>query len=187
MSLPSDTELGPLLLARARSAIQEHVSGRGTLSDEPRLSQRGACFVTLTRDGTLRGCMGSVRAQRPLADDVALNAVAAATRDPRFEPVGKEELNALCVEVSLLSEPAFLEFRSESELLTQLRAGIDGLMLFAGCRNAVFLPQVWEQLPDPADFLAALKRKAGLPAHRPADDLHAASFTVRKWKESQLP
>lgn len=184
MPLPPDTELGALLVARARAAIAQHFSGDAPLGTEPRLAERGACFVTLTREGALRGCVGSVRAQRPLGEDVALNAVAAATRDTRFDPIGHDELNVLRIEVSLLSEPRFLDFRDEAGLLEQVRAGVDGLMLFAGCRNAVFLPQVWEQLPQPDMFLAALKQKAGLSPQRAADDLMAAAFTVRKWSEA---
>ena len=183
MPLPPDTELGPLLLAHARAAIAAHLAGHAPLPPEPRLAQRAACFVTLTRAGALRGCLGSVRPQRPLSEDVAHNAVAAATRDTRFPPVTAAELAALRIEVSLLSEAEFLDFRDEADLLAQLRPGIDGLHLFAGCRNAVFLPQVWEQLPTPADFLAALKHKAGLTPQRPADGLMAARFTVRKWRE----
>jgi len=183
MLMLPDTELGPLLLSRARDAIRQRLHDGSPLPGDPRLNGPGATFVTLTRDGDLRGCVGSVRAQRPLGEDVATNAVAAATRDTRFEPVTRAELNDLRVEVSLLSDPQFLEFASEEELLHQLRPEVDGLMLFAGCRSAVFLPQVWAQLGEPALYLAALKEKAGLPAGRRADDLMAAAFTVRKWKE----
>jgi AmmeMemoRadiSam system protein A len=183
MLMLSDTELGPLLLGRAREAITQRLHDGSTLAGDPRLDGPGATFVTLTRDGDLRGCVGSVRAQRPLGEDVATNAVGAATRDTRFAPVTRAELNDLRVEVSLLSDPQFLEFASEDELLQQLRPEVDGLMLFAGCRSAVFLPQVWTQLREPSLFLAALKEKAGLTAGRSADTLMAAAFTVRKWKE----
>lgn len=184
MLLLPDTELGSHLVLRAREAIAHHFHGAGPLAEAPHLAERGACFVTLTRNGALCGCVGSVRPQRPLGEDVALNAVAAATRDSRFEPLGSHELNTVRIEVSLLSEPSFLDFRDEAGLLGQLRVGIDGLILFAGCRSAVFLPQVWEQLSDPAAFLAALKQKAGLAPQRSADGLMAASFTVRKWTEA---
>ena len=164
-------------------SITQRLQDGSTLAGDPRLDGPGATFVTLTRDGDLRGCVGSVRAQRPLGEDVATNAVAAATRDTRFAPVTRAELNDLRVEVSLLSDPQFLEFASEDELLQQLRPEVDGLMLFAGCRSAVFLPHVWTQLREPSLFLAALKEKAGVAAGRPADTLMAAAFTVRKWKE----
>ncbi|NMG74129.1 AmmeMemoRadiSam system protein A [Aromatoleum diolicum] len=184
MPLPPDTELGDILLSRARQAIAHELGAEsGAPGDDPRLSERGATFVTLKRDGELRGCIGSVRAQRTLGEDVLLNAVAAATRDPRFPPLTRDELGKVSVEVSLLSTPEFLEFAGEDELLRQLRPGIDGLLLFAGCRNATFLPQVWDQLPEPRKFLAALKQKAGLAPDRPASNLMVATYTVRKWKE----
>ena len=89
------------------------------------------------------------------------------------------------VEVSLLSDPEYLEFAGEEALLAQLRPGEDGLIIFSGCRSATFLPQVWEQLPEPHQFLAALKRKAGLPTHRETAGLMAARYHVRKWKETE--
>lgn len=184
MSLPPDIELGDVLLARARHAI-EHELGlhdAGPVDDE-RLLRRAATFVTLRIDADLRGCIGSIRPQRPLGHDVCVNAIAAATRDPRFLPVRVEELNNIRIEVSLLSEPEFLEFADEDDLLRQLEPGVHGLMLFAGCRSATFLPQVWDQLPEPRDFLAALKRKGGSAAFGRIDNLAAATYTVRKWKE----
>lgn len=183
----SDTDLGPLLLALARQAIA-HRLGRGpapVLPADPRLQERGASFVTLTEDGELRGCIGSLRRSRRLGEDVLANAVAAAMDDPRFPPLSSEELDAVSVEVSLLSEPEYLEFSGEAALLAQLRPGEDGLIIFSGCRSATFLPQVWEQLPDPQQFLAALKRKAGLPADRPVPGLMAARYQVQKWKETE--
>lgn len=184
MPQPPDTELGQILLARARQAIAHELGATvPPPAPDPRLEQRGATFVTLTVDGELRGCIGSVRAQRPLGEDVVTNAIGAATRDPRFERVTRAELDHVRVEVSLLSEPEFLDFSDEADLLRQLRPGEDGLLLFAGCRSATFLPQVWEQLSEPAMFLAALKQKAGLAPDRPASNLMAARYTVRKWKE----
>lgn len=186
MTLPPDTEVGPELLARARAAIAQHLGCPVATPERtpPWLSERAACFVTLKKNGDLRGCIGSVRAQRSLGEDLAINAVAAATRDPRFPPVTADELPALEIEVSLLSEPGFVEFEDETALARKLRPGQDGVILFSGCRSATFLPQVWEQLPDPAAFLAALKHKAGLAADRPAPSLMAATYTVRKWSET---
>lgn len=182
-----DTEFGAALLALARQAIAHDlgVAPKPVIGDDPRLHERGACFVTLKLDGELRGCVGSLRRSRPLGEDVIANAVAAAARDPRFPPLQADELAAVHIEVSLLSEPAFIEFGTEAELLSQLRPREDGLILFAGCRSATFLPQVWEQLPEPQRFLAALKHKAGMPADRPVDGLMAARYTVRKWKEAE--
>jgi AmmeMemoRadiSam system protein A len=184
MPLPPDTELGGILLARARHAIAHALGARRDApADDTRLNERAATFVTLKCDDELRGCIGSVRAQRTLGEDVSINAVGAATRDPRFPPLIRDELDKVRVEVSLLSAPHFLEFAGEDDLLRQLRPGVDGLLLFAGCRSATFLPQVWEQLPEPRMFLAALKQKAGLAPDQPASNLMAATYTVRKWKE----
>ncbi|MBS0544453.1 MAG: AmmeMemoRadiSam system protein A [Proteobacteria bacterium] len=182
-----NTELGVRLLQLARQAIAHHLR-RGPaprIDDDARLRERGATFVTLTMDGELRGCIGSLRRQRPLGEDVIVNAVAAASKDPRFPPLSADEFDDVHVEVSLLSEPEFIDFSDEAELLRQLRPHQDGLILFAGCRSATFLPQVWEQLPEPADFLAALKRKAGMPVGRPVDGLMAARYTVEKWEEAE--
>lgn len=184
MPLPPATELGEILLARARHAIAHELGTEAAApADDPRLADRGATFVTIKRNGELRGCIGSVRPQRSLGEDVVINAVAAATRDPRFPPMARSELGKIEIEVSLLSPAEFVEFSGEDELLGKLRPGIDGLVLFSGCRSATFLPQVWEQLPEPRMFLAALKQKAGLAPDRPAPNLMAATYTVQKWKE----
>ena len=182
-----DTDLGNTLLALARQAIA-HRLGRvpaPVVPDDLRLHERGATFVTLTQDGELRGCIGSLRRARTLGEDVLANAVAAAMEDPRFAPLDADELDTITIEVSLLSEPEFLEFAGEEALLAQLRPGEDGLIIFSGCRSATFLPQVWEQLPDPHQFLAALKHKAGLPTHRETAGLMAARYHVQKWKETE--
>ncbi|TAH41655.1 MAG: AmmeMemoRadiSam system protein A [Betaproteobacteria bacterium] len=182
-----NTELGATLLTLARQAIAHHLGLAPVprVGDDPRLHERGATFVTLTIGGELRGCIGSLRRQRPLGDDVVSNAVAAASKDPRFPPLSAAAFADVHVEVSLLSEPAFIDFSDEADLLRQLRPHEDGLILFAGCRSATFLPQVWEQLPAPRDFLAALKRKAGLPVERPVDGLMAARYAVEKWEEAE--
>ena len=182
-----DTDFGTTLLALARAAIA-HRLGRGpapVVPDDPRVHAKGATFITLARDGELRGCIGSLRRSRALGEDVIHNAVAAAMEDPRFPPLSAAEFDALTVEVSLLSEPEFLEFSGEQGLLAQLRPGEDGLIIFSGCRSATFLPQVWEQLPEPRQFLAALKHKAGLPTNREVVELMAARYHVEKWKETE--
>lgn len=181
----SDTELGSRMLSRARQAIGNHLGLRvAPLRDDPLLSYRAASFVTLHLNGRLRGCIGSVRAQRPLAEDLVANAIAASTRDPRFPPVAAEEFDSLHIEVSLLSEPEFVEFDDEDSLLAMLQPGVHGVLLFAGCRSATFLPQVWEHLRDPRTFLAALKEKAGLEPEGPVPNLMVATYTVRKWAET---
>lgn len=157
------------LVGVARASIQ-----RGVLRGEPFavaletfapfLQAPGASFVTLQRDGALRGCMGSLAPHRPLVVDVAHNAFAAAFRDPRFPPLAAAELPGLALHVSVLGPPQPLEVASESELLACLRPGVDGLVLDEGALRATFLPAVWSQLSSPRDFVAHLKRKAGLPA-----------------------
>lgn len=129
----------------------------------PVLQAEGATFVTLEIAGELRGCIGTLEAWRPLAVDVSHNAYAAAFRDPRFPPLAPAEEDRIDIHISLLSRPQPLTVRDEADLLRQLRPGIDGLILSEGNRRGTFLPSVWEQLPDPRDFLAHLKRKAGLP------------------------
>ena len=152
------------------------------------LDAPGASFVTLTSGrapgGALRGCIGSLEARRPLREDVEANAVAAALHDPRFAPLSARELDDTVVEVSVLSAPAALPVADEAELLARLRPGVDGVVLSACGRRATFLPQVWEQLPDPADFLARLRRKAGLPADYWGRDVVVETYTVTAWQEA---
>ena len=181
-------EQGSSLLQLARNSIAAAL-GRGNTAaasvENPALMQPGACFVTLTQDGELRGCIGSLEAWRPLRDDVCHNAVAAALNDSRFAPLRADELDITKIEVSLLSAPQPLSFKDETDALRQLRPGIDGVIFAAHGRRSTFLPQVWEQLPTPAVFMAQLKRKAGLPADYWSDDVQLWRYTVQKWQESQ--
>jgi uncharacterized protein len=155
----------------------------------PALQERGATFVTLFHAGELRGCIGTVSAWRPLGDDVRENAVAAAFRDPRFPPLANDEFPGLAVEVSLLAVPVPLTVDGdEASALGRLRPGVDGVVLECGRRRATFLPQVWDQLPHPRDFLTALKRKAGLPDSYWGPDVRIATYAVRKFvEETVLP
>lgn len=158
-------QAGRTLLQIARGAIEERLFEKRPLPfDAPWLRQAGASFVTLTKNGELRGCIGSLEAARPLAADVAENAIGAAFRDPRFPELTAAEWPQCEVEVSLLSTPKALRFADEADLLAQLRRGKDGLILEADGRRATFLPQVWESVPDQRMFLGELLRKAGLPA-----------------------
>ena len=182
---------GAVLLALARAAIERELArepGRAQLADDgaPWLRERGACFVTLTQQGALRGCIGTLEAHRALRDDVRANALAAAFRDPRFGPLTARELEITEVEVSLLSPMQALPCADEAHALRQLRPGIDGVVFEYGARRSTFLPQVWEQLPDGRDFMAHLKRKAGLPAGFWHTDVRLQRYTVSKWKESGL-
>ncbi len=125
------------------------------------LTQPRACFVTLTKKGVLRGCVGNVLAHTALYQTVASNARSAATRDPRFSPVAPEELSEVSIEISVLTEPKRLAYTSVSDLLEKLRPSIDGVLLRVGSRMATFLPQVWSQIPGKARFLNRLAEKAG--------------------------
>ena len=181
-----DRAIGAVLLARARAAIARELGCEtGPVPDHPDLADGGASFVTLTEAGQLRGCIGTLSAVRALRDDVDRNAVNAAFRDPRFMPLGRDELAAVDVEVSVLSEPEFMQFTSEADALAQLRPGIDGVIFSSGCRQSTFLPQVWEMLPDVRDFMGHLKRKAGLPADFWGPDVMLARYQVLKFKESE--
>ena len=179
-------ERGATLLAIARGAIAASLGEaepiRGAAADW--LDEPGASFVTLTQRGELRGCVGSLSAERSLRADVEHNARAAAFRDPRFAPLSRSEYPEIAVEVSLLSPLEPIAFQSESHALALLRPGVDGVLLEYAGRRGTFLPQVWEQLPEPDAFLAHLKRKAGLPVGFWAAELRLSRYTVRKWRES---
>ena len=182
-----DATLGAALIGRARNAIAEAL-GLPTTTDEPghpALAAPGATFVTLRLCGDLRGCVGTLTADRPLADDVRLHALAAAFRDTRFEPLVIEEFAELEVEVSVLEPAQPLPAGSEAEAHAVLRPGVDGVVLEWRGRHATFLPQVWEQLPEPGEFLAALKHKAGLPADFWAADLRLSRYRVRKFVQAR--
>jgi AmmeMemoRadiSam system protein A len=146
--------------------------------EPPALLQPGASFVTLKRDGRLRGCIGSLEPTRPLAQDVAANAYAAARRDPRFQVLEVHELDGLEVSVSTLGRQQGLVVESRSDLIVTLRPGIDGLVVHSGSHRATFLPAVWEQLPDPESFIAALWRKAGLPPDDWPRELQLSRYQV---------
>ena len=181
--MPDDR--GRIMLAIARAAIASRM-GRSLPVDEsaPWLSEPGASFVTLTINGELRGCIGSLEPYRPLVQDLKQNALAAAFHDPRFPALSEQELDAVRVEVSLLSPVVPLAFRDEADALAQLRPGVDGVILEYGCNRGTFLPQVWEQLPTPRDFFRHLKMKAGLPPNFWVDGVRLSRYTVEKFKES---
>jgi hypothetical protein len=182
------SDLGPALLVRARNAIAAKLK-QATQAEpaHPALSQPGATFVTLTQKGQLRGCIGSLQAHRALDQDVRANAVAAAFNDPRFPPLTLAELPHTRVEVSLLTMPQPMSFTDEADAIRQLRPNVDGVILIAGQRRGTFLPQVWEQLPDPRQFLAHLKQKAGLPANYWSSEVELQRYEVQKWKEAPTP
>lgn len=171
------------LLELARQSIAHGLqTGRPlpvNLADYPaELRQNRATFVTLERGDQLRGCIGMLEAVRPLAEDVAENAFAAAFRDRRYPPLTTEELADLDLHISVLSTAVALEFNSEADLIAQLRPGMDGIILQEGGRRGTFLPSVWEDLPNPKQFLQHLKQKAGLPAAYWSDTIQAYRYTT---------
>lgn len=145
------------------------------------LREPGASFVTLNRLGALRGCIGSLSPHRPLAEDVAENAYAAAFSDPRFSPLREEELAGLEVHISILSPAEPMRFSSEADLIGQLRPGVDGLIMEEGFRRGTFLPSVWEQLPSAELFLRHLKQKAGLPPDYWSESLQVSRYTTHSF------
>ncbi len=158
-----------LLLKLARDALVEGVSGArlqpldlGMLPEL--LRQPGASFVTLTHQGELRGCVGTLEAYLPLAEDVREHTLAAAFNDYRFPPVRPDEVDGLQIEVSYLTSPEELDYEDSQDLLERLRPGVDGVIIYHDMRRATFLPQVWEKLPEPAQFLDHLCSKMGVEA-----------------------
>lgn len=142
------------------------------------LKEQRATFVTLEIDGQLRGCIGMLEACRPLAEDVAENAFAAAFRDPRFPSLSDTEFEGLEISISVLSPPEEMVFSSEADLLAQIRPGIDGLILEEGFRRGTFLPSVWEQLPEKESFFEHLKLKAGLSSGYWSDRIRVFRYTA---------
>jgi MEMO1 family protein len=177
-------EAGKTLLSIARDSVESHLAGKSrTIQAAPWLEQAGASFVTLTKDGALRGCIGSLEPRRALGEDVAQNALGAAFRDPRFPAMTSAEWPQCRVEVSLLSTPKPLRFADEADLLAQIRAGEDGLILESDGKRGTFLPQVWEDIADKRQFLAHLLNKAGLPADTRLTRCKLWRYRVFKWKE----
>jgi len=188
----SDTQ-GAALVALARQTLANHfdlpaaAQSRMDLTaqlEDPALNARCGTFVTLKIDGQLRGCIGSLTAAAPIVDGVRDNAQNAAFHDPRFPPLGRDELDRVQIEVSVLSEPVPLAYRDADELLARLRPGIDGVIIRKGYASATFLPQVWEQLPRPEQFLGHLCLKAGLPADQwRSGDLDVRIYQVQYFEE----
>jgi uncharacterized protein len=180
-------DTGRILLPIARAAIARELGRLHHVQEEaPWLREPGACFITLTQRAQLRGCIGTLRAHRALVDDVKANARAAAFRDPRFKPLGPHELDDIDIEISVLSALRAVSFTNEPEALAQLTPGTDGVVFEYGYHSSTFLPQVWDQLADPAEFMAELKRKAGLPPDFWDAEVKLMLYTVSKWREVEL-
>ncbi len=178
------------LLRLAREALSRGVAGHtmpllDLKSLTPSLRANGASFVTLTIGGELRGCIGALEPYQPLADDVREHAVAAALEDPRFPPVSPQEVDRIEIEVSRLTFPKALEYSNAEDLMGRLRPHIDGVILRDGFRRATFLPQVWEKIPDKADFLDNLCLKMGeAPDTWRRRHLDVQVYEVEEFKEA---
>src|SRR5512134_3570332 len=181
-------EHGRTLLGLARASVANALKAgaEAAIPHAPWLHERRATFVTLLQDAKLRGCIGSLQPTRALGHDVVANAAAAALADRRFAPLGRDDLARVEMEVSLLSTPTAVLFADERELVASLRPGVDGVILASGDRRGTYLPQVWEQLPEPGQFLASLMQKAGIPADTRLTRCQVWRYQVRKWKESEL-
>jgi uncharacterized protein len=189
-AVTSEGSPGAELLRLARGSIEHGLVHREPLPvhcDElPRaLKHPAATFTTLRAGGQLRGCCGTLEAMRPLAEDVTRSAFRAAFRDPRFDPVAERELGAIRLEVSVLSPMESLSVSDEADLLNRLQPGADGLVIFASGRHATFLPAVWEMLPDPRQFLAALKAKCGLAEDYWSERLEFRRYRTTTYEEQQ--
>lgn len=164
MSEPLTDEEKQTLLKIAREAIELVVQEKTLLklnidSYTAALREHGASFVTLTMQHQLRGCIGALEAHQPLVEDVREHAIASALEDPRFLPVEKSELNRIRIEVSRLGAPQALSYESSEDLIKKLNPHVDGVIIKYGERKATFLPQVWEKIPDPAEFMNELCHK----------------------------
>ena len=178
-------EHGKVLLGLAREAIGFALGFNAAprVPDEPWLRESRATFVTLMLEDKLRGCIGALEAGRALGEDVMANARAAALEDPRFAPLPRDEFGRTRIEVSLLSAPKRVLCEDHADLIRQLRPGADGVILECSGRRGTFLPQVWESLPDPAQFIAQLKQKAGIAAATNLSRCKVLRYAVLKWTE----
>jgi AmmeMemoRadiSam system protein A len=181
-------EEGQTLARYARGCIAAELTGaaRPTSPSGAFAETPGAAFVTLQRGEHFHGCIGSLVAWRPLVEDVARNARAAAFEDPRAGRLDAAGLDALDVEVSVLSVSEAIPFTDEASAQAALRPGVDGVVLQWGGHRGTFLPQVWESLPSPDLFLNQLKRKAGLRTDFWAPDVRLERYTVQKFIDPAL-
>lgn len=168
-SLSADEQ--KMLLEMARTRLQESVRGdQVTKVDEAdvpaALKREAACFVTLTKNGALRGCiLDSFDAHEPMYENVLRNVVLAATTDPRFPRVSLSEVDDIKIEISVLDRPHLLDFSGPEDLLAKLVPGKDGVILRTSRGSSTYLPQVWNDLPDPVQFLSSLCQKQGAPGN----------------------
>jgi MEMO1 family protein len=151
------------------------------------LQENRATFITINKNGQLRGCIGTIQAHQPLIADVVENAYKAAMKDPRFPPIQEDETAQLELSISLLSRFTEMSFSNEADFLGQLRPKIDGLIITDQGKRSVFLPQVWESIPETTEFVARLKQKAGLPTDHWSDNFQAWRFTAISVKAAPKP
>jgi hypothetical protein len=147
----------------------------------PPLRQPRASFVTLLNRGQLRGCIGHLEATQAAVLDVVANAYAAAFEDPRFAALCAAELPQLEIHISLLTPAYPLTVASEEELIGMLHPGEDGLILEEDLHRGTFLPSVWQQLPEPREFVRQLKLKAGLPVGYWSDKIRVSRYTTESF------
>jgi len=179
---PDGDEKGRVLLEIARESVEHAVLGTPeTEYDDGWLWEPGATFVTLRHRGELRGCLGTLKASEPLIRDLRHNARAVTSEDPRFPPLAATELRETGVEVSLLSPLEEVPCATEADAVRELSRGRDGWYLVYRQHSGTFLPQVWESLPRPGDFLRRLKEKAGLPLGFWDREIRLWRYTVSKW------
>jgi AmmeMemoRadiSam system protein A len=184
---------GRALVKMARETIENSL-GIGTKNDDPEdallkdpvMGQKHGVFVTLTTHGDLRGCIGFLEGREPVKEAVRHNALNAAFNDPRFPPLRASEVGDVDIEVSILTEPAPLDYSGGADLLAKLRPGVDGVIIRSGLHAATFLPQVWDQLPDKKEFLGHLCLKAGLPANAwERGNLEVQTYQVQHFEEQR--
>jgi AmmeMemoRadiSam system protein A len=186
-----DDELHRWLVELARTTVRRALDGEGlvlpdTATVPDAAIQPGAAFVTLRRDGALLGCVGSMEPRRPLAEDVAANAYAAAFRDPRLPAVTDDDWRHMTTEVSVLGPLERLDVSSPAELRQRLRPGVDGLLVTSGGRRGTFLPSVWHQVRDVDEFLDLLWQKAGLRAGSWPPDLVVERYQVDEFDDVSI-
>lgn len=187
--MPLEATTRDALLRVARESIRRRFAHDDSLPEagiqDPALWEPRATFVTLMRQHELRGCIGTLEARRPLLQDVAHNARAAAFHDPRFSPLAPAELTTVSIEISVLSRPEPFPVQDREELLRRLEPGRHGLILQEGARRATFLPAVWDSLPEAGDFLEQLLHKAGLPRHHWSQALRFFVYTTESFSETE--
>jgi AmmeMemoRadiSam system protein A len=185
---------GRLLVKLARNTILKELTGKSTdtesdtsaqvIQDE-RFQAHCGTFVTLKIQGQLRGCIGNLTPKESVLEGVKRNAVNAAFHDPRFSSLTAAELDRTDIEVSILTEPLPLAYRDSQDLIQKLRVNVDGVIIRKGNTSATFLPQVWEQLPQPENFLNHLCMKAGLPADAwKHSELEVLTYQVQYFEET---